>query len=114
MLVIFAAESSKRRSIFGRSLAAVSERFSLMAMVLETPQMESAIDIEHFAGAERQQLPRDHRDGLAHVVRLAPTPDGCEAIGDELFVLLPHRPGHVRGDDPGANFIDIDPVLGEP
>src|SRR4029078_4011099 len=55
----------------------------------------------------------EHGDGGCDVFGLAPAADGREAFGDELVVLFLDGGGHVAGDDAGADFIDVDFVLGQ-
>jgi 1-hydroxy-2-methyl-2-(E)-butenyl 4-diphosphate synthase len=114
---VLAVESLNRSTVEPASAPAATtlQRFndSTIQPCSQSPQMKPPVHIDHLARAERQRILRNGRHGPAHVLRRAPAGDGREAVGDQLVVFLLHRPGHVRGDDAGADFIDVNAVLGQ-
>ena len=56
---------------------------------LQTPQMKSAIDINHFTGRERKTPSRNRRDRASDIFRSAPAPDRSQpsAISSSYFSL---------------------------
>src|SRR6185503_10406452 len=99
------------RSIFGTSFFAVSSRSILIAIVSERPNVKTAIDVDDFSGAERQQILGNRRHGLCHIAWRSPTPNGRESVGNQFVVLRLHHRSHIGLDDPRPNLIDPDPML---
>src|SRR5688500_15638662 len=113
MAQIFSAESSNIRSMGLRSVCGVMAESILMAMILEAAEVKAAININHFAGAERKEVLRDGGHCFGDVVRFAPTGNRCETVCDEGIVFLFYASGHICGDDAGTNFVDVDAIGGE-
>ena len=75
--------------------------------------MESAIDVEAFPGGEGKLTGGQVSDCTGNISTRAPSPDGREAILDQLVILLLDGGCHVAGNNPGANLVDPDAVVGE-
>lgn len=75
--------------------------------------MESAVDVDDFAGAEGERARGDGDDGFGDVFGCAPACDGREAFGDERVVFFFDAGGHIGGDDARADFENIDAVFSE-
>src|SRR5688572_27922411 len=75
--------------------------------------MKTAVYIDDLARAERKSIPRDGGGSAANVFRRPPALNRRQTVGDELVVFFLYRTGHVGGDDPGSNFVNIDAMLRE-
>jgi hypothetical protein len=127
---IFPAESSNSRSRRGKSFRAVRVidleghgggisdfglgigdfgDFGLGR--LEDAEVETAVDVDDFAGAEGERVAGDGGHGASDILRSAPAADGGQAVGDQGVVLGGDGLGHVRGDDPGPDFVDVDAMF---
>src|SRR5258708_5075907 len=58
--------------------------------------MEAAVNVEHFACAEGEEILGDGSHCFAHVLRSAPALDWRQAFGDEFVIFVFHRAGHVK------------------
>src|SRR5256884_8510358 len=99
-IAIFCLRSSRRKEAHFNSKAE-EIRVSLRRL-LQSPQMKPAVHIDDFAGAEREQVPRNGGDRPADILRRAPALDGRQPFGDEFVVFVFHRAGHVGGDNAGT------------
>src|SRR2546427_10143388 len=139
MLRIFRPESSKSRSILGRSFCGVSWKSIFVGITgfvaaggrrlsriqnsewsracsrrrLEFSEMKPTIHVDYFPRAEGQQILRDGGHGLADVFRRAPALNGRQTFGDQFVVFVFDGAGHVRRDDARSNFVNVNSVFGQ-
>src|SRR6476659_6344633 len=84
-----------------------------MAMLLEHSQVEAAIHIQDFACAEWQKVLRDRRNRFANILGRSPTINWTQALGNQCIVFLFNCLGHVGGNNPGSNLVNLYSMLRE-
>src|SRR3954462_4073383 len=76
--------------------------------VLQPAHVETAIDVDDFAGAEGEFVGGYRGDGGGDILGLAPAVQGREVLlENQLVVFGFDGAGHVGFDDAGADFKDI-------
>ena len=82
-----------------------------LSIVLQSSNMEAAVDIQRLSGYIRQHAAAQRPYRLGHVLRCAPSLDGQQATLNTTVILFLHLGSHIRGNNAGTHLVHRDAVL---